>query len=127
MSDNADRYGVNPYFRQWMRANINSRTRSSTNAKYMIEQEDDPLVNRRLGYTDGCSRGALVRDFMIHGPKAWKEQFPSVVNLAKYEHNRKLECRRTIEHGSRLRLLRLRVPACLVSSSHSGDGRAWPH
>ncbi|KAF1916953.1 hypothetical protein BDU57DRAFT_450408 [Ampelomyces quisqualis] len=83
MCDNADRYGVDPYFRQWMRATINSRTRSSTYAKYMIEQEDDPFVNRRLGYTDSSSE-----------------------NRAKYEHNRKLECRRTIEHGSRLRLVR---------------------
>jgi hypothetical protein len=72
----------------------------------MIEQEDDPFVNRRLGYTDGCSRGALVWDVMTHGPKAWKEQFPSAVNRVKYEHNRKLECRRTIEQGSRLKLLR---------------------
>lgn len=106
MSENADRYGVDPYFRAWMRANINSRTRSSTYAKYMIEQEDDPFVNKRLDYTDTSSRGTLVWDVVTHGSRGWKEQFPSSVNRAKYEHNRKLECRRTIEHGSRLRILR---------------------
>ncbi|KAH7090244.1 hypothetical protein FB567DRAFT_438099 [Paraphoma chrysanthemicola] len=106
MSENADRYGVDPYFRAWMRANINARTRSSTYAKYMIEQEDDPFINTRLDYTDGSSRGALMWDVVTHGLKAWKEQFPSIVNRAKYEHNRKLECRKTIENGSRLRILR---------------------
>jgi hypothetical protein len=106
MDENSDRYGVDPHFRAWMRANINSRTRSSTYAKYMIEQEDDPFVNRRLQYTDGSSRPHLLWDVMSHGPKAWKEQFPSTMNRAKYEHNRKLECRRTVEQGSRLRILR---------------------
>jgi hypothetical protein len=106
MDENADRYGVDPHFRAWMRANINSRTRSSTYAKYMIEREDGPFVNRRLQYTDGSTRPHLLWDMMAHGPKAWKEQFPSTINRAKYEHNRKLDCRRTVEHGSRLRILR---------------------
>ncbi|KAF2829976.1 hypothetical protein CC86DRAFT_276302, partial [Ophiobolus disseminans] len=106
MNDNADRYGVDPYFRAWLRAGINSRTRSSTYAKYMIEQEDDPFVNRRLQYIDATSRGTLVWDVLAHGAKAWQEQFPSSVNRAKYEHNRKLECRKTIEYGARLRILR---------------------
>jgi hypothetical protein len=106
MYENADRYGADPYYRAYLRANINARTKSSTFAKYMIEQEDDPFVNRRLKYTDGASRGALARDMIAHGPKAWKEQFPCTVNRAKYEHNRRLECRKTTEQGSRLRILR---------------------
>ncbi|KAF2036091.1 hypothetical protein EK21DRAFT_83805 [Setomelanomma holmii] len=106
MNENADRYGVDPYFRAWMRANINSRTRSSTYAKYMIEHEDDPSIDRRLEYTDAFSRGALVWNVVAHGSRAYKDQFLSSVNRAKYEHNRRLECRKTIEHGSRLRILR---------------------
>ncbi|CAO2651074.1 Nn.00g093710.m01.CDS01 [Neocucurbitaria sp. VM-36] len=106
MSANAERYGLDPYFRAWMRANINARTRSNTYAKYMIEQEDDPFVNKRLDYSEPASRGTLVLDVMAKGTQAWKEQFPSAVNRAKYEHNRRLECRRTVEHGSRLRILR---------------------
>jgi hypothetical protein len=72
----------------------------------MIEREDGPFVNRRLQYTDGSTRPHLLWDMMAHGPKAWKEQFPNTINRAKYEHNRKLDCRRTVEHGSRLRILR---------------------
>ncbi|KAJ4368905.1 hypothetical protein N0V83_005987 [Neocucurbitaria cava] len=106
MSANAERYGVDPYFRAWMRANINSRTRTNTYAKYMIEQEDDPFVNKRLEYNESASRGTLLWDVMAKGTQVWKEQSPSTVNRAKYEHNRKLECRKTIEHGSRLRLVR---------------------
>jgi hypothetical protein len=106
MHENADRYGADPFFRAYLRANINARTTSSTYAKYMIEQEDNPFVNRRLEYIDTASRGALARDMITHGPKAWKEQFPSVVNRAKYQHNRRLECRKIVEQGSRLRILR---------------------
>ncbi|KAF1832120.1 hypothetical protein BDW02DRAFT_571365, partial [Decorospora gaudefroyi] len=105
MNANVDRYGIDPYFRAWMRANINSRTRSSTYAKYLIEQEDNPFVNKRLEYTDAASRRNLV-DVLLHGSIAWKKQFPSTVNRAKYEHNRRLECRKTTEHSSRLRVLR---------------------
>jgi hypothetical protein len=106
MQANADRYGADPFFRAYLRANVNARTRSSTYVKYMIEQEDDPFVNRRLEYTNAASRGALARDLITHGPKAWKEQFPSTVNRAKYHHNRRLECRKNVEQGSRLRILR---------------------
>lgn len=106
MSENADRYGQDPFFRAWMRANINSRTRSNTYAKYMIERENDPFVNMRLDYTDNVPRGALLMDVWMNGSQALKEQFPSTVNRAKYDHNRRLECRKTIEHGTRSRLLR---------------------
>jgi hypothetical protein len=106
MNDNVDRYGVDPYFRAWMRANINSRTNSSTYAKYMIEQEDCPFINRRLEYSEASSRRVMLWDILTHGTKAWKHQFPSTINRAKYHHNRKLECRRAVEHGSRLRILR---------------------
>ncbi|KAH7392616.1 hypothetical protein BKA66DRAFT_524872 [Pyrenochaeta sp. MPI-SDFR-AT-0127] len=106
MSVNAERYGLDPYFRAWMRANINSRTRSKTFAKYMIEQEDDPFVNTRLEYAEAPSKGALVLDVLHKFTQVWKEQRPNTMNRAKYEHNRRLECRKTIEHGSRLRLVR---------------------
>ncbi|KAF1852133.1 uncharacterized protein K460DRAFT_373981 [Cucurbitaria berberidis CBS 394.84] len=106
MSANADRYGVDPYFRAWMRANINSRTQTNTYAKYMIEQEDDIFVNKRLEYTVSTSRGALIMDVLVNGTQAWKEHYASTVNRTKYEHNRRLECRRNVERGSRLRILR---------------------
>ena len=103
MSANVDRYGVDPYFRAWMRASINSRTRCTTYAKYMIEKEDDPFVNKRLEYANA----ALKKDlFEARGTRAWKERTPSTVNRARYEHNRRLECRKTTEHGSRLRIVR---------------------
>jgi hypothetical protein len=82
-----------------MRAIINSRTRSSTYAKYLIEQGNDPFVNKRLEYGDTDRRRGPV-DFLVH------EQSPSTVNRSKYDHNRRLECRKTIEHDSRLRILR---------------------
>lgn len=106
MSINADRYGLDPYFRAWMRANINSRTRSNTFAKYMIEQEDDPFVNKRLEYSELPSKGQFLSDVLRKGSQAWKVQCYYTMNKAKYEHNRRLECRKTIEHGSRLRLVR---------------------
>lgn len=72
----------------------------------MIECEDDPLVNNRLEYTESTSKRNLFVDVMINGTRAFKEQFPSSVNRTKYEHNRKLACRKATEHGSRLRLVR---------------------
>ncbi|KAH7116782.1 hypothetical protein B0J11DRAFT_100786 [Dendryphion nanum] len=102
----ADRYGVDPYFRAWMRANINSRTRSTSYAKYMIEREDDPFVNRRMPYIDGLSRTALLRAFFSKGLKLREDDRPSKVNRDHYEHNRRLECRKTVEHSSRLRIIR---------------------
>ena len=103
MSANVDRYGVDPYFRAWMRASINSRTRCTTYAKYMIEKEDDPFVNKRLEYANA----ALKKDLLeARGTRAWTERTPSSVNRARYEHNRRLECRKTTEHGSRLRIVR---------------------
>ncbi|KAI8934790.1 hypothetical protein NX059_008475 [Plenodomus lindquistii] len=101
-----DKYGVDPYFRAWMRANINSRTQSSTYQMYMIEKEDDPFVNTRLEYIDAALRKNLLLDVLINGNEALREQFPSAVNRGRYEHNRKLECRRITESGSRYRILR---------------------
>jgi hypothetical protein len=104
MNEHVGRYGVDPYFRAWMRANINSRTRCSSYAKYMIEREDNPFINTHLDYVTSprrrrCPKALLAA--MLYGQDA---HCSSAVNRAKYEHNRKLECRRTIEHGSRLRL-----------------------
>lgn len=106
MSDNADRYGLDPYFRAWMRANINSRTRSNTYTKYMIEQEDDPFVNRRLQYLDTVPRGITLLGMMTEGFHRLNHQQFCDINRANYEHNRRLECRKAVENGSRLRILR---------------------
>jgi hypothetical protein len=70
----------------------------------MIEREDNPFINTRLEYTttprrQGCPKALLIA--MLYGEDA---HCSSAVNRAKYEHNRRLECRRTIEHGSRLRI-----------------------
>ncbi|KAH8730427.1 hypothetical protein GQ44DRAFT_442532 [Phaeosphaeriaceae sp. PMI808] len=104
MSDHAERYGNDPYYRSWMRADINSTTKSRTYSKYLIEQEDDPLVNKVLAYTEAASPG-LSWGAVMKGFKALRAPSPSSVNRAKYEHNRRLECRLNIEHGSRLRIL----------------------
>ncbi|KAF7571055.1 hypothetical protein A1F94_006018 [Pyrenophora tritici-repentis] len=103
MNANVDRYGVDPYFRAWMRASINSRTRCTTYAKYMVEKEDDPFVNKRLEYANATLKKDLLE---ARGTRAWKERTPSTVNRTRYEHNRRLECRKTTENGSRLRIVR---------------------
>jgi hypothetical protein len=114
MLENADRYGADPFYRAYLRANINARTTSSTYAEYMIEQEDDPFVNRRLKYTGDASRGALALDANINNPKSGTKHSVSscvrrnllLANRARYEHNRRLECRKNVEQGSRLRIIR---------------------
>ncbi|KAJ4297767.1 hypothetical protein N0V90_005662 [Kalmusia sp. IMI 367209] len=106
MTDNADRYGIDPYFRAWLRANINSRTKCTSYAKYMIEQEDNPFINTRLEYCTPPSKAASLWSLLRVGPSKWKKQYPGVVNRKHYEHNRQLECRKTTEHGSRLRIVR---------------------
>lgn len=106
MSRNADRYGMDPFFRAWMRATINSQTRSSSYAQYMIEQEDEAyVVNRRLGYSDPPTRRVLVRMALEKRKNAWTENRSGAINRARYEQNRRLEYRKTIERGSRLRIL----------------------
>jgi hypothetical protein len=99
LSPNIERYGVDPHFRAWMRASINSRTRCSTYTKYLIEQEDDPFVNKRLKYTDNDSKRCPTETLV-------QKQSPRTVNKSKYDHNRRLECRKTTEQGSRIRILR---------------------
>lgn len=101
----ADRYGVDPYFRAYMRDNINSRTTSASYAKYMIEREDNPFINKRLDYINAPSSTTLLWDLLRRGYKG-SGQNPSAINRARYEHNRKLECRKTVEQGSRLRIVR---------------------
>ncbi|KAE8872797.1 hypothetical protein PTNB73_01948 [Pyrenophora teres f. teres] len=80
MNANVDRYGVDPYFRAWMRASINSRTRCTTYAKYMIEKEDDPFVNKRLEYANATLKKDLLE---ARGTRAWKDRTPSTVNRAR--------------------------------------------
>ena len=104
MSTHVDRYGVDPYFRAWMRANINSRTRCMSYAKYMIETENDPFINKRMNYvTSPQQRSPLLKRLGICA----REKSIGCANRELYEHNRRLECRKTIENGGRrLRLLR---------------------
>lgn len=63
---NIDRYGVDPYFRAWMRASINASTWCSTYVKYLAEMEDNSLVKRRKQYADTTLKqdigAALVSD-----------------------------------------------------------------
>ncbi|KAF2272929.1 uncharacterized protein EI97DRAFT_436534 [Westerdykella ornata] len=105
----ADRYGLDPYFRGYMRANVDSRTNSVSYAKFMIERENNPFINSRLDYLAAPSPAKLLRS-MLARPRCprtiWHEQLnASHVNRERYEHNRRLECRRTVESGSRLRIV----------------------
>jgi hypothetical protein len=106
LHENADRYGADPYFRAWIRANINSRTTSNTYVKFMIERENDPFVNKRLPYHDDSSRTALAWDTLTSPHLTLMPSSPVALNRNNYEHNRRLEARRTIENGTRLRILR---------------------
>lgn len=106
MESQADRYGIDPYFRAYMRANVNSRTTSTSYAKYMIETEDNPFINTRLEYTDSPSNTGLMWNRLTRGTNNSKPGARFATNRERYEHNYKLECRKTVEHGSRLRLLR---------------------
>jgi hypothetical protein len=104
MNEHVVRYGVDPYFRAWVRADVNSRTRCTSYAKYMIEQEDNPFINSRLDYAAPPSRIAIIWDLHNLVSMKWKRQYPSTANRDKYEHNRRLECRKTVENGYRLRI-----------------------
>ncbi|KAF2655305.1 hypothetical protein K491DRAFT_693050 [Lophiostoma macrostomum CBS 122681] len=106
MEGHAERYGVDPYFRAWMRANINSRTTSTSYAQYMIEKEDNPFVNTRLEYVNSPPNTVLLWNFLTKGYTKWKAEYPGTTNRSRYEHNVRLECRKTVEHGSRLRIAR---------------------
>ncbi|KAF1999122.1 hypothetical protein P154DRAFT_554931 [Amniculicola lignicola CBS 123094] len=106
VKEHAARYGADPYFRAWMRANVNSQTRSTSYAKYMIEREDNPFINKRLEYIQSPSNKALAWALLSGGYKKWKQQYPNIKNRDNYEHNRRLESRKTIEQGSRLRIAR---------------------
>lgn len=103
-SANADRYGLDPYFRAWMRANIKSRTTCMSYAKYMIETENDPFVNKRLEYvTSPQQQSPMLKRLGICA----REKSIGLINRKSYEHNRRLECRKATENGGRrLRVLR---------------------
>ncbi|KAF2446911.1 hypothetical protein P171DRAFT_429857 [Karstenula rhodostoma CBS 690.94] len=85
-----------------MRADINSRTKCTSYTKYMIEKENNPFINTRLDYVVPPSRGSLLSSLL--GMRS-KEKSPGSANKKYYEHNRRLECRKTIENGSRLRIV----------------------
>jgi hypothetical protein len=103
MHTHADKYGADPYFRAFMRAKINGHTQSSSYVKWLIEEEDNHSVNTRLGYTTKPSGIALAKDLIGGGIK---KTHASITNQESYEHNRRLECRKTVEHGRRLRIVR---------------------
>ncbi|KAF2741205.1 hypothetical protein EJ04DRAFT_507609 [Polyplosphaeria fusca] len=105
IEDHAEEYGADPYFRAWVRADINSHTPSSY-AKYMIEREDDPFINKRMTYVVSTSRAKLWYRLLTRGIGEWKQQYPSIVNRGIYEHNRRLEARKSVELGYRVRLAR---------------------
>ncbi|KAF1966259.1 hypothetical protein BU23DRAFT_487200 [Bimuria novae-zelandiae CBS 107.79] len=70
----------------------------------MIEKENDPFINKRLAYVVPHSEHSLL-PFLL-GIRS-KEKSPGNVNKKHYEHNRRLEGRKTIENGgSRLRIAR---------------------
>ncbi|KAF2017191.1 hypothetical protein BU24DRAFT_448924 [Aaosphaeria arxii CBS 175.79] len=106
ITSHAVRYGEDPFFRAWMRANINCRTHSTTYAKFMIEQENNPFINMRLAYVSPISKLASLWSACKRGYNDSSEGARNVSNSKKYEHNRRLECRRTVEHGTRLRIAR---------------------
>lgn len=103
MNANADRYGADPYFRAWMRADINSRTKCTSYAKYMIEKENNPFINTHMDYDVPPPEGSLIMGLLGMGSR---DKSPDGVNRKHYEHNRRLECRKTTENGSRLRMVR---------------------
>ena len=104
MNGNVERYGLDPYFRAWMRADINSRTKCTSYAKYMIERENNPFINKRLGYIVSPGEKSGMCGLLEINTT---DRSLGIVNRKNYEHNRQLECRKTIENGgSRLRIVR---------------------
>lgn len=103
---NSDRYGADPYFRAYVRALVNSQTTSTSYAEYMVEREDDPFVNKRLEYIKSPSNAAPLWATLTRATKRKSSNKPVATNRDRYENNRRLECRKTVEVGSRLRLAR---------------------
>ncbi|KAH9865139.1 hypothetical protein IAQ61_009086 [Plenodomus lingam] len=118
MHANLERYGTDPYFRAWMRANIDSGTQSSTSYQaYLTETAGNLFTTKRLDYfdtavrkpsllrkTDRTSNGKDNNPVRNHPHRSEKSN--TTVNRARYEHNRTLECRKATETSSRLRLVR---------------------
>ena len=90
MAENAEHYGTNPYFRAWMRVNLDSRTTCGTYNEYMLDKKQRPFSNERLGDLKNPTSSAPA----------------GTTTNARYQHNRQLEFRRSIESGSRSRLIR---------------------
>lgn len=104
MNVSVERYGSDPYYRAWIRADINSRTKCTSYAKYMIERENNPFINKRLDYINLPAEESAMCGLLKIGRK---DRSLGGINRKNYEHNRQLECRKTIESGgSRLRLVR---------------------
>lgn len=85
MAANAERYGVDPYFRDWLRASFESRVTCGTYDEYLAEIRRRSFVTERSEEIERLPRHALA--------------------APKYLHSRQRELRRSIERGFRFRLL----------------------
>jgi hypothetical protein len=65
-----------------MRANINPRTRCSTDVSYQAKKTDKPVVNKRTKYANNTLIQDVV-DTLVRRDQAWKEQFPGTVEEVK--------------------------------------------
>lgn len=100
------RYSIDPFFREFMRANVDSHANKCSFAKWMIEREDDPFINTHLEYAKSPSTTQLLLKYIVGIYKKNSKTNTNAVNRKRYEHNRRLENRKTVELGSRLRILR---------------------
>jgi hypothetical protein len=89
MAEGAEHYGANPYFRAWMRASLDSRTTCGTYNEHMLDKEENSVLNERLGNLESPASSAPA----------------GTTTRARYQHNRQLEFRWSIENGSRSRLI----------------------
>lgn len=90
MAENAEYYGTNPYFRAWMRASLDSRTTCGTYNEYMLNNNHHSILEERPGSLENPMSSAPT----------------GTTSRARYQHNRQLEFRWSIENGSRSRLIR---------------------
>lgn len=88
MAENAERYGIDPYFREWLRASFDSRTACDSYDEYLAERKRSSFSEKLSG--SSVPAGSAQRD----------------VSLWRYQRSRQLELRRDIERGFRLRLVR---------------------
>lgn len=105
-SADANPSGLNSHVQPWMKSNIRGKTKTAPLAPYIAGREHDACVDIKLEYVDSVSRGNTLLDVLTGGNRASRLQSSGRTNKARYYHNRKSECRRTAEHGARLRIIR---------------------